>query len=285
MNPFLNEGAVADKGGILVAKEIADRTVWDRLAVENPTHAVISAADEESAKKKSEPQIVDVKKYVDTNTILLDLGCGYGRLAKYLLPTQKLARYIGVDSSYEMLQIFKSRYDAEVSEQSTPLTLLNADIHTLPLKDRSVDVVFVSAVFLHNHKSVVRRAIEELKRVMKPGATLLVYSSFPRGYTLMGLQGNLYQGLLNLLGKPMKNGPVRYYSKGELKNMFKDFADVSYVHDGFALLPKTIIFLPGIFEKVYRTGIANPVNRFLQNILLQTVKNWFAVHYDIVAKR
>ena len=285
MNNILIESSVTNKEGIHVSREIAERTVWDKLAKENPTHAVISAADEETARQKSEPQIKDIKSHVSSDTVLLDLGCGYGRVAKYLLPTQRLARYIGVDSAYEMLQLFKKRYGENIEEQSTPLTLVNADIHTLPLQEKSVDVVVVSAVFLHNHKTIVKRSIEELKRVMKPGGTLLVYSSFPRAYTFMGLQGLLYQGLLNILGKPMKNGPVRYYTKRELNRLFSEFQQVEYVSDGFTFIPKTIIILPGVIEKLYRKGIANPLNSILEKIVPNPLKKYFAVHLDVVAKR
>lgn len=285
MNNFLIESRVTDKDGIYVSREIAERTVWDKLAKENPTHAVISAVDEEAARKKSEPQIKEIKEYVSQGTVLLDLGCGYGRVAQYLLPTQRISRYIGVDSAYEMLSLFKDRYSKTVAEQSTPLTLVNADIHTLPLNEKSVDLVVVSAVFLHNHKTIVGRAIEELKRVLKPGGKLLIYSSFPRAYTFMGLQGAAYQGFLNVLGKPMKNGPVRYYTKRELKRLFKDFGHVNYVEDGFTFVPKTIIILPGMIERLYRLGIANPINSFLAKILPSKIKKYFAVHLDVIATR
>ena len=285
MNTVLLDGVLADREGIKVAKEIAENTVWDSLAKENPTHAVISAADEEAARKKSINQIEDIRRYADDSTVLLDLGCGYGRVAQYLLPDQRLRRYIGVDSSFEMLQLFKERYFKNIEEQSTPIDFVNADIHTLPIKDQSVDLVIVCAVFLHNHKTVVRRSISELKRIIKPGGTLLVYSSFPRTFTFMGLQGHMYQGLLNLMGKPMKNGPVRYYRKKEISEMLSDFAEVEYVSDGFAVLPKTIIILPGILEKIWRLGIANPINSLLSKIVPKSLKKYFAVHLDIVAKR
>jgi ubiquinone/menaquinone biosynthesis C-methylase UbiE len=285
MTSFLIESRLAEKNGIYVSREIAERTVWDKLAEENPTHAVISAADEEAARKKSEAQIADIKKHVSEDTVLLDLGCGYGRVAQYLLPSKRLKRYIGVDSAYEMLQLFQKRYTSTVAEQSTPLTLVNADIHTLPIADKSVDVVIVCAVFLHNHKSVVTRAIEELKRVIKPGGTLLVYSSFPRTYTAMGLQGALYQGLLNIMGKPMKNGPVRYYSKRELQRLLKDFSEVEFVPDGFTFIPKTLIFLSGMLEKWYRLGFAVPLNNLLEKITPIGLKKYLAVHLDVVAKR
>jgi ubiquinone/menaquinone biosynthesis C-methylase UbiE len=282
---LLVQKAVIDCEGILVAKEIAEKTIWDKLAVENPTHAVISAKNEAEAQKKSEAQIAEIKTHLKPDDVLLDCGTGYGRVAKYILPVKTLAGYIGVDSSYEMLALFKKRYESSLVEQRTPVLFLNADIHSLPLKSQSVSVVLVSAVFLHNHKNIVQEAMREITRVLKPGGKLLVYSSFPRAGSLMGLQGLTYQMLLNLLGRPYKNGPVRYYFKREVRRLLADFAEVEYQTVGFAVLPKTIIGLPGPLEKVWRIGLANPLNSLLERLTPTCLKPYFAVHFDIVAKR
>lgn len=273
------------KDGIYITQEIAHKTVWDELAIENPTHAVISAKDEADAAAKSAPQIEHIKAHVTADDTLLDLGCGYGRVAKYLLPEQPLTGYIGVDSSYQMLQLFKRRYESEDAEQATPLLFLNADIHALPLQDASVDTVIVCAVFLHNHKSIVEKSMQEVARVLRPGGKLLVYSSFPAGGTLMGLQGYAYQMLLNLLGKPYKNGPVRYYTRREVLKLCTGFTEVTIAPDGFAVLPKTLIFLPKPLEILYRKGISVPINTVLQKLIPQSFQHIFAVHHDVIAVR
>ncbi len=272
-----------DRNGIFVAHDIAEKTVWDTLAVENPTNAVISAEDETAAQKKSEAQILEIKQHIKPTDVLLDYGSGYGRIAKYLLPATPIAGYIGMDSSFEMLSIFKERYDKSSAEQETPVLLLSADIHTAPLKDHSVDMVVVCAVFLHNHKDIVKRAMDEIKRVLKPGGTLLVYSSFPRVWTAMGIQGQLYQMILNVLGKPYKNGPVRYYRKSEVMKLLGGFSEVEVKSVGLTVVPKTLIFLSGPFEKMYRIGFANPLNGLLSRIIPDSLAPSFAVHYDIVA--
>jgi ubiquinone/menaquinone biosynthesis C-methylase UbiE len=274
-----------DQNGILVAKGIADKTVWDTLAVENAAHAVISAKDEDTARRKSVEQIFAIKQHLAPTDILLDLGAGYGRVAKYLLPEMTLGGYLAVDSSYEMLQLFKERYIRIDEEQRTPALAINADIHTLPVKDASVDVVLVCAVFLHNHKDIVAKSMAEIKRVLKPGGKLLVYSSFPRAATAMGVQGLSYQALLNVLGKPYKNGPVRYYSRGEVMKLFSDFSSVEIHPAGFSVIPKTLIFLPRPLEKIWRLGFAEPLNRLLEKLIPKSLRPYFAVHYDIVAVR
>jgi ubiquinone/menaquinone biosynthesis C-methylase UbiE len=274
-----------ERNGIYIAKGIAEKTVWDTHALDNPQHAVVSAPNEEAVKLKSSAQIADIKSHLNPDDILLDYGCGYGRVAQYVLPDMSLKGYIGLDSSHEMLNLFKQRYTGSELEQKTPLLLVNADIHTVPLSDKSVDAVVVSAVFLHNHKDVVAKSLEEIKRVLKPGGTFLVYSSFPRAATAMGMQGWAYQIILNLLGKPFKNGPVRYYRKGEVVNLFREFSEVDIIPVEFTVIPKTLIFLPGPLERVWRVGFANPINRFLENIMPNSLKHYFAVHFDVVAKR
>lgn len=257
-------------------------TVWDTLARENPTHAVISAPDEASAERKSETEIEELLKQLPDG-VLLDLGCGYGRIAKYLLPKRSFTTYIGLDSSYNMLRIFSERYQSEPREKTTPLLLIHSDIHSIPLYDSSVDAIIVSAVFLHNHKSVVRTSLREVERVLKPGGTLIVRSSFPNLISLMGIQGYLYTCLLALFNKGYANGPVRYYTHGEVKRLLSEYQTVTVQAAGFALLPKHILILGGRLNKLYRQLIANPVNYFLESILPKNIQRLFPTHHDVVA--
>ena len=285
LTTLIQPNQTLEQGGMHIAKGIAERTVWDVHAGENATHAVISAPNEEAARIKSEAQIADIKRHLKPNDVLLDFGAGYGRVAQYLLPHMTLAGYVAVDSAHEMLTLFRERYIRNDEEQRTPLLLINADIHTVPLKDDSVDAVIVCAVFLHNHKDVVQKSMQEIKRVLKPGGTLLVYSSYPRAATFMGLQGMLYQALLNLMGKPFKNGPVRYYTKKEVMSLHTGFAELDIIPVGFTVVPKTLIFLPSPIEKIYRTCFSNPVNTFLEKICPKSLQHLFAAWYDVVATR
>ena len=282
---LLRPSSTVDKNGIHVTNDIANKTVWDKLAKENPTHAVISAEDEAAAAEKSQSQIADIASHVSESHVLLDYGCGYGRVAQFLLPQQQLAGYIGLDSSFEMLQLFKERHTRTEAEQGTPVLFLNADIFSIPLQSQSIDAVIVCAVFLHNHKSIVEKAMQELSRVVKPGGTVLVYSSFPRMATAMGVQGQLYQMCLNLMGRPFKNGPVRYYTASEIRRLFAEFSNVDLVPVGFSIIPKSLIFLPRALDNVWRVVISNPVNLLLEKICPAFVKRHFAVHFDVISKR
>ncbi len=66
------------------------------MASENHFQA-ITAANETRESEKSLPQINLIKNEINNNCVLLDIGCGYGRLAKYLLKEIRLEGYVGLD--------------------------------------------------------------------------------------------------------------------------------------------------------------------------------------------
>ena len=272
---------IAAKSGIHISKHIAHTTSWDALALAQPDDPLPALTDQAAISA----HIQHLKPYLGADTVLLDYGCGYGRLALPLLQQQPLAGYIGLDSSYEMLQLLRDRADRLDPQPATPRLLLNADINNPPLQPATIDVAVVSVVFRHNHKSVVKPAVHELARVVKPGGTVLVYQAFPRVWTLAGLQGQLYQMALNLLGRPFKNGPERYYTASEVRRLHSDFASVQLHPVGFALIPPTILILPRPLQTLWSTFIATPTNTILQKLTPPPLQRYFATHYDVVAKR
>lgn len=256
---------------------------WDELALSNAAHAVVSAPDEKAEKAKSDITIA----FLDPELIpgiILDLGCGYGRVAKHLLPNRQFDGYIGLDSSVIMLRKFHDRYAASQPEQRTPLGLIFSDIDNIPLSDASVDNVIVSAVYLHNHKSVTLKSLEQVHRVLKPGGKLLIISSFPNLLTGDGLLGSLYLALLSLIGKKMKNGPVRYFRENEIRGMLKGYAGLEIRRAGFSFFPKSLIGLPDGVNRVYRK-FYDFTQSILKKILPASVQKVFCYHFDVVATK
>ena len=272
---------IAAKSGIHISKHIAHTTSWDALALAQPDDPLPALADQTAISA----HIQHLKPYLGTDTILLDYGCGYGRFALPLLLQQPLAGYIGLDSSYEMLQILRDRADRLDPQPATPRLLLNANINDAPLQPATIDAAVVSVVFRHNHKSVVKPAVHELARIIKLGGKVVVYQAFPRVWTLAGLQGQLYQMALNLLGRPFKNGPERYYTRGEVKRLFADFVTVEVVPVGYVIIPPHILILPRPLQTLWGKAIATPINTILQKLTPPPLQRYFATHYDVVAKR
>ncbi len=91
---------------------------------------------------------------------LLEIGCGYGKQIKNL--SAKNGVFItGVDFSRSQLMKAKE-YCAGIN-----LNVLEADSESLPLKDKSFDVAFSSAVILHNEPEKAKRIISEMIRVSR----------------------------------------------------------------------------------------------------------------------
>ena len=95
--------------------------------------------------------------------IVLDAGCGSGRVTAMLLERLPRGRAIGVDSSKEMIEHARAALDERAE-------LIVADLTELELRDR-VDAVFSNAVFhwVLDHD----RLFERLHQALRPGGVLV----------------------------------------------------------------------------------------------------------------
>ena len=93
---------------------------------------------------------------------ILDLGCGTGRYSA-ALANHFNAQVIAVDRSAKML--------AEAGKKSAPqVSHVRADGESLPLRDASIDMVFMSMVFHHFDNPL--RAMCECRRVLRACGTV-----------------------------------------------------------------------------------------------------------------
>jgi SAM-dependent methyltransferase len=237
---------------------------WSADAAVDPIHAALAATGVDAERTKSRP---DIEFLLDraVDGILLDLGCGYGRVAKYLLPARAFDGYVGIDGSMTMLRLFRERYDSNELERSTPLLLMHGSIDDIKLEDASVDTVVIAAVLLHNPKRVTRAVVREARRVLRQGGKLIVLSDLPNSRTLAALPNRLYVMALELSGHGDRNGPVRTYSRGEVEALFADFEDVRIHTKGHALLPKRIPGAPDSLSRRYRTFVHDPAQRWAEH--------------------
>lgn len=261
---------------------MSKRWIWDSLASKNPIHAAISASSEEGERVKTIPQIETILSLIgDRDGIVLDAGCGYGRIAKYLLPQKAFKGWIGIDLSEIMLHKFQTILQQH--QWSTPTCLIRSDLKTIPIQDESVDVIITIAVLLHCPRGEVPKIISEFYRVLKPGGCLVALVSFPNVWTFSGFQGLFYEGLLSLLGRAFINGPVRYYSRQQVLRLFSRFSNVRIMPSGFGLIPKRILGLPVAVNKVYRTAVYDSFSSILTKWLPKSIQSRVCMHWDVFA--
>ena len=103
--------------------------------------------------------------FVKENDVVLDLGCGNGRL--YQIFADLPISYIGVDQSEELLVLARKQFHEGKFIQGSMLSI--------PLPDKSVDVIFCIAALQHiPGVDFQQKALEEMKRVLRPGGKVIL---------------------------------------------------------------------------------------------------------------
>jgi demethylmenaquinone methyltransferase/2-methoxy-6-polyprenyl-1,4-benzoquinol methylase len=126
----------------------------------------------------------------DRPEVLLDVATGTGDMAIMAARLLKPARIVGIDISEKMLEL--GRKKVEKQELGTKIELLSGDGETIKFAENTFDGVMV-AFGVRNFEHL-EKGLEEILRVMKPGAQLVVLEfSKPRIPGIRALY-NLYMG-------------------------------------------------------------------------------------------
>ncbi|MBP8195714.1 MAG: class I SAM-dependent methyltransferase [Deltaproteobacteria bacterium] len=117
-----------------------------------------------------------VSRYMNSETRLLEAGCGTGLILNRLRPHAKVA--VGVDLSSGMLRRAVSR----------SLQVVQGSVNELPFADATFDVVCSFKVLAHVEQ--IDLAMRELSRVLRPGGYLLAefYNTLSLRYLIKRLK-------------------------------------------------------------------------------------------------
>jgi len=115
-------------------------------------------------------QVLDLVALVPGESVL-DVGCGTGTMA--IAAKRRVGKsgcIYGVDASLEMI----TWADRKARKARVDVTFKNGLAEALPFPDARFDVV-LSTIMLHHFPSKARRqAVDEMRRVLKPGGRILV---------------------------------------------------------------------------------------------------------------
>ncbi|MBC8357858.1 MAG: class I SAM-dependent methyltransferase [Candidatus Aminicenantes bacterium] len=121
-------------------------------------------------KRYLEAEIKFVLDRIKPSDLVLELGCGYGRVLKKMVPKAKTV--VGIDTSYDSLRLTQKTIN---STSSCHIIEMNAI--ELGFSDQQFDVVFCIQNGISAFKVDQRKLIEESMRVTYPGGTVL-FSSY-----------------------------------------------------------------------------------------------------------
>jgi SAM-dependent methyltransferase len=140
-----------------------------------------------------------VTRLVSSTARVLDVGCGCGRIARFLLNAREL-RYVGLDIMEPSVAWcrdhlaplaggrFEFHHVDAHSEHYNPRGRLRAEEVTFPCSDGSVHLAFGASLFTHLLERDARHYLRETNRVLRAGGGAL-YSILPPAQAEATLRG------------------------------------------------------------------------------------------------
>ena len=111
-------------------------------------------------------RILDSQVDLEKDTKVLDYGCGWGRMSRFLLRTVYEENIFGVDVEERTVSA------AQVAMPKATFKCMSPG-DTLPFDDQSIDIAFSNSVFSHLSESAHRHYMSEIARCLKPSGKLL----------------------------------------------------------------------------------------------------------------
>ncbi|KAA2260084.1 methyltransferase domain-containing protein [Solihabitans fulvus] len=136
------------------------RLSYDTVAEEYATRL----CDELSGKPLDRALLASLLEQAEPDAPIADLGCGPGHVAAWL--AERGARTVGVDLSAGMVEVGRHRYPAVEFRQG--------DLLSLPAGDGEFGAAVALYTIIHLAPQELRRAFEELGRVLRPAGLLLL---------------------------------------------------------------------------------------------------------------
>jgi ubiquinone/menaquinone biosynthesis C-methylase UbiE len=245
------------------------RTVWSTAAEANAIRAAAATGDENPFAKY--PHWIE-PVFATKVGLLLDAGCGYGRVSIPLLKSNPQLRCVGVDASPVMLTKFVQLATEHGVRDRVDLFCGNIDY--LPFSESYFQCVLSCAVLLHVPKPEVKRIIAECRRVLAPGGTMVAASSFPNVFnaeSVVNLRNNF---------RSSANGPVRTYTRSEVKRLFQGFSSACIEAHQIIMMPRSIASFALPFA-----GVSRKVNQYFTDHWMSAFRrsSLFVNHHDVVA--
>ncbi|MGK7922474.1 MAG: class I SAM-dependent methyltransferase [Trichodesmium sp.] len=110
---------------------------------------------------------LDNWEQIEPQAKILDVACGTGEFARFLLNKNPTQNIIGVDISENMLDVARKKYQAYPN-----INFQQASVHSLPFDSHSFNVVVCANSFHFFDKPEV--ALREMKRVLKSDGKLII---------------------------------------------------------------------------------------------------------------
>lgn len=181
---------------------------WNEAARADAHDAILTGSTAESFERTGEADAAEIRRHLPPNAAVLNIGCGVGRVEKYLAP--HVREMVSVDVSGEMIARARERL---AGLPSVRLREIGNDEFLRSFEADRFDLVFSYLVLQHLAREDAFAYLRDAFRVLKPGGALLV--QFPNflspEYTRAFLEG--------AAAFPRSPGRVRFYTEAEARHI------------------------------------------------------------------
>ncbi len=155
--------------------EKAQQFFEHRFSEENPQASVMlrSSADNVAEKRdKNEAKRIEELINFDFYRTILDIGCGYGRLAMHF--KEKNIKYDGIDSSKTYIQAAKNIFH---EHENINFYVMLADKLDKTVLSKNYNTVFLTGLFVYMNDKAVKDVLKNLKHFTEEKALFYIRES------------------------------------------------------------------------------------------------------------
>jgi ubiquinone/menaquinone biosynthesis C-methylase UbiE len=145
--------------------------LWDPPADADAMALILNTTDVETFETTGRADADRLAAYLPGKGVALDLGCGIGRVARYLAP--RCGTLWAVDASARMLELARDR----MADLANVRYARCVDTAIPEVADGAVDLAYALLVLQHLEREDAFLLLEELHRVVAPSGTVVV--TFP----------------------------------------------------------------------------------------------------------
>ena len=177
--------------------------------------------------KYPEPEIVRwLFKNLESGSLVLDDGCGAGRHIKLLAENGYIP--YGIDYSDSGIDYTKSLL-SEYGYSQFIENLVVGSCDCLPFENEKFNGVISYGVLYYLENEAIKKAVDEIYRVLKPGGTTVVVVRSHEDYRNASIEDKGYISVSDSkLSANAENGMhEHFFSRQEIVELFSQFKDVS----------------------------------------------------------
>lgn len=142
--------------------------LWDPSTELEAIRQIYNTESRETFDEGGQLDFQRLSRWFGEASTVLDLGCGIGRVARYVAP--RCAKFWAVDVSPQMLKMTANRLGSSPNVNYT----LCEDVSFRAVPSHSVDLAYSLLVLQHLEREDAFLLLEELRRVIRPDGTVVL---------------------------------------------------------------------------------------------------------------